>query len=246
MPEQIRKQAYAKFGQGDLAYRYEPDDEHLIQWYREHRDQITRDMKDCHNNGLYVLAYRKFGYAPEDRRSELRNIALKATIKHGFTAIDLADVPGMRQEKQRLYLRYHGLACEAHTRADVREELSGAVRRILRRGHRSYCRLSDLLAFGQPNEFFQEVLKDSRPESASELSGFFLVALDTIAANPDIAIEYQVYLKAFFSGTNLQYSSKLLDFAIQNRKGLEASRNARFDAQGLKGIAQKEEESDEH
>ncbi len=239
MPEEYRKQAYTKYGHQACA-RFEIDDDLLTDWFRAHRSEVTKDLKKAQHVPLRLLAFKACGYVPADRGDENRSIVMHAVIKYGFTPGMLAAPHKMSTELQRLYIRYYGLACEAHTKPGLHDYLVGAVQRVLRRGRVAHCRETDLLALGQGHDFFQELLQDTRPDAAEELAGFFLVALDTIAAHPDIAMEYQVYLQAFFTRNQLDYPIRLINFAIQNAKGIEAARESRFGAQGLHGVAQKE------
>ena len=238
MPEDFRKQAYTKHGHRAEA-RFEIEDDLLTDWYRAHRSEVTKDLKKAQHVPLRLLAFKACGYSPADRTDGNRSIIMHAVIKFGFTPEMLAAPYKMTTELQRLYIRYYGLACEDHTKSGLHDYLVGAVQRVLRRGQVAHCRETDLLALGQGHDFFNDLLKDTRPNAAEELAGFFLVALDTIAAHPEIAMEYQVYLQAFFSRNQLDYPLKLINFAIQNAKGIEAARESRFGAQGLHGVAQK-------
>lgn len=152
--------------------------------------RIELAHKDCGSYNLSRLAYKKFGFSPEDRDSKDSWVAGRAVLKHGFTPEQLAQpFLSLSRRLQRVYVRLIGVPNSIPLDA-LDGSIGPAVRRCLRRGaSTSYDDSVDLFLSGKEDVVFARIIGNGYP-AASAMTLFFAAAWEIMAAHPDEVCEY--------------------------------------------------------
>lgn len=224
---------------------------------RRHHILSTGIMSPAHrwdsDSLLRLAAVRKFGVLAKHVNDGCHRIRLRHRMRYGFTPEEMS-LPGkMPEPLQAWYLRKFGVDSPMwSTSIYLDEKIKARVRRALdnsgiAEGAKEVCRVCDYLMQGGYDDIKRAAMQIFGADKSGtspivgtiddEMRFFMALAVETIAAHPEVAQEMEMYLNPLEPGKRKLVFMNAVSFIQQNADGILTARERRMLGVGIKRTA---------